>query len=74
MVSSTNKTDRNDITDIVLKVAVNTINKTKPNHSFRSFMTSFVVREKIIIFMQFGVVGFLLEKRFYHIFCKDNYN
>jgi hypothetical protein len=49
MVSSTSKTDHNDITDIVLKVTMNTI-----NHTFRSFMTSFVVPEKIILFMQFG--------------------
>jgi hypothetical protein len=30
-VSSTNKTDRHDITVILLKVALNTINLTKPN-------------------------------------------
>ena len=29
-VSSTNKTNRHDITEILLKVALNTINKTKP--------------------------------------------
>jgi hypothetical protein len=29
-VSSTNKTDCHDITEILLKVALNTINKTKP--------------------------------------------
>ena len=29
-VSSTNKTDRHDITDILLKVALNTMNQTKP--------------------------------------------
>jgi type II secretory pathway component HofQ len=29
-VSSTNKTDRHDITEILLKVALNTINQTKP--------------------------------------------
>jgi hypothetical protein len=29
-VSSTNKTDRHDITVIVLKVALNTMNQTKP--------------------------------------------
>ena len=29
-VSSINKTDRHDITEILLKVALNTINKTKP--------------------------------------------
>ena len=29
--SSTNKTDRQDITEILLKVALNTINQTKPN-------------------------------------------
>jgi hypothetical protein len=34
-VSSTNKTDRHDITEIVLKVALNTINQTKP---FRLFL------------------------------------
>jgi hypothetical protein len=31
-VSSTNKTDRHDITEILLKVALNTINQTKANH------------------------------------------
>ena len=30
-VSSTNITDRQDITEIELKVALNTINKTQPN-------------------------------------------
>jgi hypothetical protein len=30
LVSSTNKTDRHDITEILLKVALNTINQTKP--------------------------------------------
>jgi hypothetical protein len=31
-VSSTNKTDRHDITEILLKVALNTINQTKPKN------------------------------------------
>jgi hypothetical protein len=30
-VSSTNKTDFHNITEILLKVALNTINQTKPN-------------------------------------------
>jgi hypothetical protein len=30
-VSYTNKTDRNDITEILLKVVLNAINQTKPN-------------------------------------------
>ena len=30
-VSSTNKTDHHNITEILLRVALNTINKTKPN-------------------------------------------
>ena len=34
-ISSTNKTDRHDITEILLKVALNTINQTKPNHTSR---------------------------------------
>jgi hypothetical protein len=29
---STNKTDRHDITEILLKVALNTINQTKPKY------------------------------------------
>ena len=32
-VSSTNKTDRYDITEILLKVVLNTINQTKPNQA-----------------------------------------
>jgi len=31
-VSSTNKTNRHNITEILLKVTLNTINQTKPNH------------------------------------------
>jgi hypothetical protein len=31
-VSSTNKTDRHDITEILLKVALNTLNQTKPKN------------------------------------------
>jgi hypothetical protein len=31
-VSSTNKTDRHDITEILFKVALNTINQTKPTN------------------------------------------
>jgi hypothetical protein len=30
LVSSTNKTDHHDITEILLKVALNTLNQTKP--------------------------------------------
>jgi hypothetical protein len=37
LVSSTNKTDCHDITEILLKVALNTINQTKPKlHMFTS--------------------------------------
>jgi hypothetical protein len=32
-VSSTNKTDRHDITEILLKVALNTIKQTKENQT-----------------------------------------
>jgi predicted component of type VI protein secretion system len=31
-VSFTNKTNRHDITELLLKVVLNTINQTKPNH------------------------------------------
>ena len=33
-VSSTNTTDRNDITEMLLKVALNTINQTKSTHKY----------------------------------------
>jgi len=35
--SSTNKTDRHDITEILLKVAVSIINLTKPNQPYFLF-------------------------------------
>ena len=41
-VSSNNKTDEHDITDILLKVALSTINQAKPNVNFY-----FIVNEKI---------------------------
>jgi hypothetical protein len=34
LVSSTNKTDCHDITEILLKVALNTINHTKPTITY----------------------------------------
>jgi hypothetical protein len=34
-VSSTNKTDRHDITEILLKVVLSTINQTKPSKTRR---------------------------------------
>ena len=39
-VSSTNKTDRHDINEIVYKVALNTINQTKPNQPRLCFILS----------------------------------
>ena len=39
-VSSTNKTDRQDITEILLKVELNTINQTKPINSIIKDKTS----------------------------------
>ena len=41
-VSSTNKTDRHDITEILLKVALNTIYQTKPNQT-KQFLVNNVV-------------------------------
>ena len=36
-VSSTNKTDRHDVTEILLKVALNTIKQTNPNYLLALF-------------------------------------
>ena len=41
---STNKTDRNDIIEILLKVALNTINQTKPTTPFSSIAGKVVIR------------------------------
>jgi hypothetical protein len=38
MVPITKKTDRHDITEILLKVALNTINQTKPSVSIMSII------------------------------------
>ena len=43
-VSSTNKTDRHDIAEILLKVALNTINQTQPNLNFSTCMCSRLTR------------------------------
>jgi hypothetical protein len=40
LVSSTNKTDSHDITEILLKVALNTINQTKPITAKNRFDTT----------------------------------
>jgi hypothetical protein len=39
LVSSTNKTDHHNITEILLKVVLNTINQTKPDafHSVKGY-------------------------------------
>jgi hypothetical protein len=44
-VSSTNKTDCHDITEILLKVALNIINQTKPQHSKHRKMAKTAVDE-----------------------------
>jgi hypothetical protein len=40
LVSSTKKADRHDITEILLKVALNTINQTKPKPSINLLMSN----------------------------------
>ena len=42
-VSSTNKTDRHDITEILLKVALNTINQTKLNENLYTCIYLYIV-------------------------------
>ena len=42
--SSTNKTDRHDITEILLKVVLNTINQTKPTTLYIKNMYSEVIK------------------------------
>jgi len=42
-VSSTNKTDRHDITEILLKVALNTMNQAKPLIKEKNVFVKFIL-------------------------------
>ena len=78
VVFSTNKTDRNDITEILLKVALNTINQIKPsdrtliltlvNMVFYLFRVSFVFNTKI----SFNNCNLLFCNVHVHIKCLVN--
>jgi hypothetical protein len=46
-VSSTNKTDHHDITEILLKVALNTINQTIKDNSYLALFFTELVKTKI---------------------------
>jgi len=64
LVSSTNKTDHHNITEIVLKVALNTINQTLKRKQICSFSSLFVyickaVWDPIIRRMRFNSATFL---------------
>jgi hypothetical protein len=56
-VSYTNKTDRHDIIEILLKVALNTI---KPNHQLGRFSDITLAHERLISYMQRIQNSFLL--------------
>jgi hypothetical protein len=54
LVSSTNKTDRHDITEILLKVALNTMKKQAIITDFSNF-TDFIISELDDIFIFFEI-------------------
>jgi len=55
-VSSTNKTDRHDITEILLKVALNTINQTKPCTRELLLIIQFEETHKTIFVVKYEIV------------------
>jgi len=55
-VSSTNKTDRYDITEILLKVVLNTINHTKPCTKELLLIIQFEEMHKTIFVVKYGIV------------------
>jgi hypothetical protein len=55
LVSSTNKTDRHDITEILLKVALNTINLT-PSISMEVFFFRNKLHEKKIYYLDMNMI------------------
>ena len=71
-VSSTNKTDRHDITEILLKVALNNINQTKLNYIFFiSYYYLFLVSVVIVfhLFMQWFYFIFSQWINFWFLNC-----
>jgi hypothetical protein len=53
-VSSTNKTDRHDITETLLKVALSTINQTKPNQFL--MLVVFVLLELCTMYVLLNII------------------
>ena len=51
-VSLTNKTDRHDITEILLKVALNTINQPAPNQNYEIQLYIFTCYVRLILYLQ----------------------
>ena len=58
-VSSTKKTDRHDITEILLKMAFNTVNQTKPNHGF--ILESHELKQLCILYLTIKLFHFRLS-------------
>ena len=57
-VSSTNKTDRHDITEILLKVALSTIKQTnKHNHATGTFLYFFDLSAPVLAFLEALYLG-----------------
>ena len=66
MVSSTNKTDRHDITEILLKVALNIITLILLKKLIASFMTKLMIKniyEKKANDLQFPPVSNIVQKK-----------
>jgi hypothetical protein len=66
-VSFTNKTDRNDITEVLLKVALNTINQTKPIvflQQSHMYVLCLPFLFHIIYVMQFVIIFYCLPNVF----------
>jgi hypothetical protein len=71
LVSSINKTDRHNITEILLKVALNTINQTKSNRLYTKNCSWIILIWKIAISLkQYHICRFAVFK--YKIECSVN--
>jgi hypothetical protein len=71
LVSSTNKTDRNDITEILLKVVLNTINQTNKQPKLNDFYldtTGHFYFIRIMLLVQVVNIEFNYLKFFFMIF------
>ena len=68
LVSSTNKTDHHDITEILLKVALSTMNQTKPHVDLHDL---FCVKKKVVLKIYCNLALFTKQENHLKMSCES---